>query len=107
MPAHGRPGVADAKRHVAAGRLGDQTVGREQYLPGLGQDPHPGGGRAEGPAGAMQQPDTERPLEGHQVARDGRLRHPELYRRVGERARIHDRDQATQLPEFQVHEYSV
>jgi hypothetical protein len=41
--------------------------GRED-LPGLGQGVHAGRGRGDVPAGAVQQPDTEDLLEGHEVA---------------------------------------
>jgi hypothetical protein len=52
---------------LASRRLGDQVVRRGEDLSGLGQGVHAGRGRADGPAGAVQQPDAEDLLERHQV----------------------------------------
>jgi hypothetical protein len=46
----------------------------------------------------VQQPDAEDPLQGDQVPRHGGLRDAELDGGVGEDARVHDRDQAAQVP---------
>ena len=48
-------------------RFGHQIVYGGEHLPGLGQGVHPGRGRGDGPAGAVQQPDAEDLLEGHEV----------------------------------------
>ena len=107
VPAHGRPGVTDAEPGVPGGRLGDEVAGRGEDLPGLGQDVHAGRGRGDGPAGAVQQPDAENLLEGHQVARHGRLRDAEFDGGVGEGPGVDDRDQAAQVPQLQIHNQSV
>ena len=94
VTAHGRPGVTDAEPRVPGGRLGDEVAGRGEDLPGLGQDVHPGRGRGDRPARAVQQPDPENLLESHQVARHRRLRDAEFDRGVGEGSGVDDRDQA-------------
>jgi hypothetical protein len=67
VTAHGRPRMADAEPGVAGGCLGDQVVRGGEDLPGLGQGVYSGRGRGDGPAGAVQQPDAENLLEGHQI----------------------------------------
>jgi hypothetical protein len=103
VPAHGRPGVTDAEPGMAGGRLGDEVACRGEDLSGLGQDVHAGRGRGDGPARAVQQPDAENLLEGHQVARRRRLRDAEFDRGIGEGARVDDRDQAAQVPQLEIH----
>jgi len=55
----------------------------------------------------VQQPDAEHLLEGHQVARHRRLGDAELDGGVGEGPGVDDRDQAAQVPQFQIHNQSV
>jgi hypothetical protein len=107
VAAHGRPGVTDAEPGMAGGGFGDEVACRGEDLPRLGQHVHAGRGRGDGPAGAVQQPDPENLLEGHQVARHRRLRDAELDGGVGERSRVDDRGQAAQVPQLQIHNYSV
>jgi len=51
--------------------------------------------------------DGEDLLERHQVARHRGLRDAEFDRGVGEGPRVDDRDQAAQVPQFQIHNQSV
>jgi hypothetical protein len=50
----------------------------------------------------VQQPDPEHPFQRDQVPRHRRLRDAEVDRGVGERSRVHDRDQAAQVPQLKV-----
>jgi hypothetical protein len=76
-------------------------------MPGAIEDLYSGRGRRDRPAGPMQQPYAEHALEAEQIPRDGGLGDAELDRGVGERPRVHDRDQAAQLPQLQIHDFSV
>ena len=92
---------------MAGGRFGDQVVCCGEHLPGLGQGVHARRGRGDGPAGAVQQPDAEDLLQGHEVPGDRSLGDAEFDSGVGEGSRVYDRDQAAQVPQFQIHNQSV
>ena len=75
--------------------------------PGVRQHPAARRGQRDVPGGPPQQPDAERRLQRGQRARDGRLGDAEVDRGVGEAARVHDGDQAAQLPQLHIHNSSV
>ena len=93
--------LAQARQVLAA--ADDLVAGRGEYLPCLGEDVHAGGGRGDAAAGAVQQPDAEDLLKRDEVPRYRRLRDAELDGGVGEGASVHNRDQAAQVPQLQIH----
>jgi hypothetical protein len=107
VPADGRPGMAEAQPGVPGGGLGHQVIGLGQQVPGPGQDLDAGRGRGDAPAGPVQQPGPEYLLQRDQGPGHRRLGDAQLDGGVGEAARVHDGDQAAQVPQLKVHALSV
>jgi len=55
----------------------------------------------------VQQPDTEDLLQGDEVPGHGGQGDTEFDGCIGERSCVHDRDQAAQVPQLEIHNHSV
>ena len=104
---HRGPGMTDTQPVDSNASIPDEVLRVDEQAARPGQHPLPCRRGHDLSAGAAQQPHAQRPLERREAARNGGLRQPQLRSRAGETAVVDDRDKAAQVPQLDIHAFSV